>query len=411
MSIQLAFHTLKLNLSRSLLTILGITVGISMVVIVLSAGSGLKGIILDQISGFGNNWINIEVKVPDTGKNSQENGNAQASGVVITTLNEKDMEALKKLPDITNAYAGLVSQAVISYGDQVKRSMIFAVSASYPDINKGALEQGRFFSEDENRAVSNVVVLGTGVAQDLFGEISPVGKLVRIDKSNYEVVGVMEKLGNGGFLDMDQIMYVPVRTVQKKVMGIDHVSWIVAEAQEGSNSIALAEEIRAVMRERHKITDPNKDDFAVTTQEEAAAIVGTILVGITGLLIALSCISLIVGGVGIMNVMYVSVAERTFEIGLRKSAGATTSDILWQFLVEAVVLTIFGGVLGVLIGVSISFLISVIANLIGFAWEFDISLFSLILSTGFSTAVGILFGLYPAKKAASLDPMVAIRQE
>ncbi len=411
MSIQLALHTLKLNLSRSLLTILGITVGISMVVIVLSAGSGLKGIILDQISGFGNNWINIEVKVPDTGKNSQENGNAQASGVVITTLTEQDMEALKKLPNITNAYAGLTSQGVISYGDQVKRSMIFAVSPSYPDINKGEVEQGRFFTEEENRAVSNVVVLGQGVAEDIFGQNNPVGKFVRIEKNNYQVVGVMEKLGNGGFLDMDQIMYVPLRTVQKKIMGINHVSWIVAEAKEGSDSLDTAEEIRAVMRERHKITDPNKDDFSVTTQEEAAAIVGTILVGVTGLLIALSCISLLVGGVGIMNVMYVSVAERTFEIGLRKSAGATTSDILWQFLVEAVVLTIFGGVLGVLIGISISFLISVVANLLGFAWEFDISLFSLILSTGFSTVVGILFGLYPAKKAASLDPMVAIRQE
>lgn len=410
-SLQLAVKSLKLNISRSILTIVGITVGISMVVVVLSAGNGLKGIILDQISGFGNNWINIEVKIPQTGRNSHENGSGQVQGVVITTLTEEDMQALKRLPNIANAYAGLTNQAVISYGDETLRPTIFGVSPSYISINKSDVQEGQFFTEEQNRGADSVIVLGSEVAKNLFGESNPVGKLVRVDKGNFEVVGVMEELGNTGFISMDQMVYIPLRTVQKKMLGVDHVSWVVAEAKDNTKALDTAEEIHALMRERHRITDPDKEDFAVTTQQEATEVVGTIVVGISGLLIALSCISLIVGGVGIMNVMYVSVAERTFEIGLRKSAGATTSDILWQFLMEAVVLTLFGGVLGVAIGVGISFFISVIANLLGFAWDFSISLFSLFLSTGFSTAVGILFGIYPAKKAAALDPMVAIRQE
>lgn len=410
-SLQLALKTLKLNLSRSILTIIGITVGIAMVVIVLSAGAGLKGIILGQVSGFGNNWVEIEVKIPDTGRNSQQNNSGQVQGVVIKTLTDADMQAIKKLPNIKNAYAGLTSQAVISYADQTFRPTIFGVSPSYPDINKGDIENGRFFSEEENKGAAQEVVLGHELAQNLFGDNDPIEKLVRVDKENYQVVGVMEKLGNTGFVNMDQMLYLPIKTVQKKILGEDHVSWIVAEAVDNTKALDTAEEIRGLLRERHRITNPDKDDFAVTTQDEAAAIVGTIVVGISGLLIALSCISLIVGGVGIMNVMYVSVAERTFEIGLRKSAGATTKDILWQFLVEAVVLTIFGGVLGVGIGIVISFLISVIANALGFNWAFSISLFSIFLSTGFSTTVGVLFGLYPAKKAAALDPMVAMRQE
>lgn len=410
-SMSLAFKTLKHNLSRSILTIVGITVGIAMVVIVLSAGAGLKGIILGQISSFGDNWINVEVKIPDTGRNSQQNSSGQAQGVIIKSLVESDMQAITKVPNIKNAYAGITSQAVISYTDQTFHPIIFGVSPSYLFINKSKVDTGRFFSDEDNKSVSQVVVLGNEISHNLFGDNDPVGKFVRVDKESYEVIGVMEKLGSTGFMNMDGMIYIPIKTVQKKIMAVDHVSFIVAEAVDKTKSLDTAEEIRSVLRDRHKITNPDKDDFAVTTQDEAVEVVGTIVAGISGLLIALSCISLLVGGVGIMNVMYVSVAERTFEIGLRKSAGATTSDILWQFLVEAIVLTLFGGVLGVGIGVIISFLISVVANALNFSWEFQISLFSIFLSTGFSTFVGILFGLYPAKKAASLDPMVAIRQE
>lgn len=407
----LALASLRNNRSKTLLTVFGITIGITLVVIVLSAGNGLKGIIMGQIAGFGDNWIDVEVKVPETGKNSNENANSQASGVVITTLTEQDMEAIRKVSNIKNAYASITSQATFSYGSEKLRPTIFGVTPSYVEIDKSTVEFGRFFTEEENKSASKVVVLGSEVAKILFPSSDPIGKLIKVDKSNFEVVGVMEELGNSGFMNKDMMAYMPVRTVQKKLLGVDHVQWIIAESKNPALIESTADEIRFIVRERHDITDINKDDFAVTTMDEAVQIVGTIVFGITALLIALSCISLLVGGVGIMNVMYVSVAERTFEIGLRKSAGATTSDILWQFLMEAVVLTLFGGVLGVAFGILFSFLIAVIAQAIGFDWKFQVSIFSLILSTGFSTLVGIIFGLYPAKKAASLDPMVAIRQE
>jgi len=210
---------------------------------------------------------------------------------------------------------------------------------------------------------------------------------------------------------MDEIMYLPMRTVQKKMMGVDHIMWMIGQTIDNTKAEITAEEIRAVVRQRHDITDPDKDDFAVTTMNEALEIVGTVLVGITGLLIALAGISLVVGGVGIMNVMYVSVAERTFEIGLRKSMGASEGNILRQFLVEAILITTLGGMLGILIGVVVSFLIAFGAQYAGYAWEFKISTISIGISVGFSTLVGLFFGLYPAKKAASLDPITALRKE
>ena len=221
----------------------------------------------------------------------------------------------------------------------------------------------------------------------------------------------MESKGSAGFFDMDSLVYIPLKTVQKKIMGVDHVLWIIGQTIDNSIAETTAEEIRWLMRDRHDITDPDKDDFSVTTMTESLEIVGTIILGITWLLIALSAISLLVGGVGIMNVMYVSVAERTFEIGLRKSVGASKKDILHQFLTEAVVITGIGGVVGIFFGVLVSGLIAFGAQYQGLAWTFRISIFSILLSVSFSTAVGLLFGLYPARKAAELDPIDAIRTE
>ena len=255
------------------------------------------------------------------------------------------------------------------------------------------------------------MVLGYKIAEDLFANENPIGQNIKLDKKNYRVIGVMEERGVTGFFNFDEVVYVPLKTGQKKIMGINHVLFIVAQVYNNDLADATAEEITWLIRERHDITDPDKDDFAVITQEESMAIVDTIFNAITWLLIALAAISLAVAGVGIMNVMYVSVAERTFEIGLRKSVGASSRDILWQFLLEAIVITLIGGVIGMTAGIILSFLISVIAGSFGFNWEFQISIFSVFLSVGFSTMIGLVFGLYPAKKAAGLDPIVAMRQD
>ncbi len=411
LSIYLAWQTFHKTKARSFLTVFGVMVGIAMVIIVLSAGRGVKSIILDEISSFGDNWVNIEVKIPSTGKNSQENSNALAQGVTITTLTREDMEKVVTIDNIQDAYASVTTQVVISYGQEKERPLVFAVTPSYYGIDKTELAKGRFFSLEEEQGLDQVVVLGSDIADNLFGNQDPIEKTVKIDGKGYRVIGVMESIGATGFINMDETIYLPLKTVQQKIMGIDHVIWIVAQLKDNAFAESTAEEIRFVLREQHNITDPSKDDFAVTTMNEALAIVETIVIGITGLLVVLATISLTVGGVGIMNVMYVSVAERTFEIGLRKAVGATKKQILLQFLTEATVITVLGGIAGIIVGIGISYLIALGAQFAGLAWSFEISLASIIMSVAFSIAVGLFFGLYPAKKAADLDPILALRKE
>lgn len=405
------FLELLKNKSRSLLTVVGVTIGIAVVIIVLSAGNGVKGLILGELDSFGDDWIQIEPKIPNTDHLSSENSSGQARGVVITTLKIKDMEAIERLDTVKNAYAAVTGQAVVSYDNEKKQPTIFGVTASYQDIDKGKIKSGRFFDYDEELSSAQVIVLGYDIATTFFGDDNPVDKFVSVDGKRYRVVGVMEKRGAAAFFDYDSIVYIPVTTVQNKISGIDHVLFITAQMYRGTNGEALAEEIRSVLREQHNIDDPQKDDFAVTTQAESVALIDGVFFGISVLLVVLAGISLVVGGVGIMNVMYVSVVERTFEIGLRKSVGAQNKDIQRQFLLEAVVLTFIGGLLGISIGIIISYIISVVANYIGFNWDFIISVPSILLSVCFSLAVGVGFGYFPAKRASELDPIEALRAE
>jgi len=407
-----AINDLRRNKSRALLTVFGITIGIAVVIIVLSAGNGVKGLILGQVDSFGDNWINVEVKVPSTGKTSLQNAQGHARGVSITTLTAEDAEAIGRLRNVKNFYAGVTTQAVVSRGTEKKKPIIFAVTPSYIEIDKSVVEKGRFFSDDENKSLAQVMVLGYGIAETLFGNEDPIDQQVKVGNSSYRVVGVMEKKGATGFFNYDEIAYMPLKTVQKKMMGIDHVFFSIAEVFENSQAESTAEEIRFVMRDRHNITEPDKDDFGVTTQAESIKVINTIFFGISSLLVVLAMISLVVGGVGIMNVMYVSVVERTFEIGLRKSVGARDSDIKRQFLTEAIVLTSVGGLIGITVGIVISWFIAFGAKEFGgLDWAFIISVPSILLGTGFSVAVGLIFGYFPAKRAASLDPISALRAE
>ncbi len=411
-SLKIALKTFQRSKLRSSLTIFGIVIGIAMVVIVLSAGAGVKSLILNEISSFGDNWINTEIKVPSAGKTSRENAQGIARGVSITTLNEGDMEAVLELDNIANAYAGITGQVVISKGNEKMRPMVFGVTASYAEITKTPqVEFGRFYTEQENDSAAQVVVIGSEVKDNIFGNKEAVGSLVNIDGKSYQVVGVMESVGSTGFMNMDRIVYIPLSTMQKKILGVKHIIFMIAQTIDNSKAEFTAEEIRWLMRDRHDISTPDKDDFAVTTMNESIEMIGIVITGITWLLIALAAISLLVGGVGIMNVMYVSVVERTFEIGLRKSVGASKRDILMQFLIEAFTVTLIGGIVGVLLGILVSYLVAFGAQYAGLKWEFSVSLFSIVLSTSFSMAVGLIFGIYPAKNASKLDPIEAMRAE
>ncbi len=411
-SAQLALKQIRRNKGRASLTIFGVTIGVAVVILVLSAGNGVKGLVLGELDSFGSNWIDIEVKVPSTGKASLENAQSIAGGVTITTLTPEDAEKVLALDNITDMYAGVTTQAVFTNGNEKKQPTIFAVTPSYINIDTGTvIKEGSFYSEEDNSSASQVVVLGSALKESLFANDTAVGKNIKVGGKSFRVVGELEERGATGFFNYDEIAYIPLKTAQKKMMGIDHVLFMIGQMADADKSEATAEEIRWLLRDRHDITDPDKDDFSVTTQQESVEVIDTVFFGIQALLVVLAAISLLVGGVGIMNVMYVSVVERTFEIGLRKSVGASEQSIRTQFLTEAVVLTFVGGIIGILSGVLLSFLVAVGAQFGGLDWKFIVSIPSIIIGTSFSVIIGLLFGYFPAKKAATLDPITALRQE
>ncbi len=413
-SIKLAVTSLRANLARTSLTTLGIVIGIATVIVVFSAGAGIQSLILGQIETFGTNIIETEVKVP-TGKTgaaaASQSGVAMAQGVQITTLTLKDMDSIDKLPNIKESYAGILNQDEASYENQFHKVSLLGTNASYMDIDKSQIDYGRFFTDDEDKSLAQVVVLGSGIKEKLFGDSNPLGKKIRLHKSKFTIVGVMKPRGAAGFMNFDDYIYIPIRTLQKKIMGINHVLYIVSEVKDMSIADETADDIRAVLRENHHITDPAKDDFRVSTMTEMMNTLNTVMNAITLLLLAIVAISLVVGGVGIMNVMYVVVTERTAEIGLRKAVGAKYADIMLQFLIESVIVTVIGGVIGIFFGILFSFLISYGANSYGLDWQFSIPLRAFVVALGFSAVFGILFGIYPARKAAKMDPIEALRNE
>lgn len=393
------------------MTVLGIIIGIAAVITVMSAGNGLKGFVTGQVEQFGTDAIQTEIKVPNTSHTSAGNASGIAQGIQITTLTLDDAEALKKIPNIKDTYGATISQEIVTYRELNKRAMIWGAEASFIEIDKTGLAEGRFFTREEDRGLSNVVVIGQGIKEEFFGTQDPMDQIIKVGKEKFRVIGVMNKRGSMAFFDMDDIVYLPVRTLQKKLMGINHVTMIMSQVYDKEKSDETVEDIVALMRERHDIDDPDKDDFAVMSMTQAIEIYDTIFGAINLLLVAIAGISLLVGGVGIMNIMYVSVTERTYEIGLRKSFGATSGNILRQFLWEAIVITLFGAIIGLAFGILLSLLISVVATAQGLAWDFYISVTSVIMSISASFFIGIIFGVFPAISAAKLDPITALRTQ
>jgi len=407
----LAIQALKKQRTRSILTILMISIGIASVIMIFAASEGLRGFVSGQLDTFGTGIIEIETKVPSTSKTSSDNAQGQALGITITTFKNKDLEKIDKDPNILSVYGAVMGQEVVAYQDILKKVFLMGVSYTAPDVDATRVDKGRFYTKEEEQSLSQVAVLGYNVWQKFFGDEDAVGKSISIKGKKFKIVGVAAERGSAFFMNLDDNIYLPLETMQKRILGTDYISFAVAKMKDPGKSKITQENLIEVMREAHGITDSNKDDFAVNTMDGAQDMLNNVINSITMLLVALICISLVVGGVGIMNIMYVSVAERTFEIGLRKAVGARSKSILWQFLVEAVLITIGGGVVGIILGAVFAYLVKVAAVSYGLSWVYYISLKSVIIAVLFSTAIGILFGIYPAKKAARLNPIEALRRE
>jgi len=410
-SLQLAIKALVAQKTRTILTILGVSIGIAVVIAIMAAGKGLDKMVMSQLEIYSPNTVTVEVKVPAVKKTSSENAMGMATGITITSLKERDLIDVGKHRNIESAYGLLIGQAVVKYQSENKTTLLWGQGYSFPEVEKFQLSSGRVYTKEEEESLSQVAILGHVTKDALFGEDEAVGKTVYIKGKPFKVVGVAAKRGAYFGFDMDKLIILPAKTMQKRILGVDYFINIIAKVKDREKIKETVAEIEEIMRDNHDISDPNKDDFAVNTMEEAASMLSTVVNGLTLLLVALVCVSLLVGGVGIMNIMYVSVSERTFEIGLRKAVGATNKDVLWQFLSEAIILTLSGGILGIVLGALFALIIYWVAVSYNFVWAYIIPLSSIILAVGFSGIIGLIFGLYPARKAASLNPIEALRKE
>jgi putative ABC transport system permease protein len=411
-SIKLAFKNLKSNIARTLLSLLGIVIGVASVILVLSFGSGVKQYLVDQVSSFGTDIMQIEVKVPKVNKMSSANAGGQVGGVTITTLKLDDAKKVAKLDNVDSWYAMVISQQVTSFENKKKQAMIIGVTAGVTKADpKTEIDEGQMFSEEDDNGLKQVVVLGSKMKEYYFGDGNAIGQTIKIKGQVFKVIGTLKSRGTTGVFSFDDTLYVPLQTVQKKLAGIDYLQSVIFKLKDMSRLDLTIAQTTDIMRMQHHITNPDDDDFAVNSIVEILNILNTVFFAVNALLLALTSISLVVGGVGIMNVMYVSVTERTYEIGLKKSVGAKNGSILAQFLFEAVFLTILGGIIGISVGFLVTYGAEILAAGFGYPIDLSITWWSVTIGAGFSAVVGIVFGYFPARNAANLSPMDALRKE
>lgn len=400
--VRLALLALERNKLRALLTMLGIIIGVGSVITMMSIGEGSKESINASLSSMGSNMITITPY-------SNEPGGARLGGSSFKTLTYKDVEAMRKsAPDIATISPLASSSGQAINGANNWPTNIQGVSPEYLDIRKLVIKEGIVFSAQDVRASAKVCLLGKTVVDNLFpnGE-DPIGKVIRFGKIPFQVIGVLVPKGYSNFgQDQDDLIIAPYTTIQKRITSSIYFGSIYASAINEGASDAAVNEINSILRESHRLRQNQDNDFQVRTQAELMTMMNSTSSMMTALLTAVASISLVIGGIGIMNIMYVSVTERTREIGLRMSIGARGIDILLQFLIEAVMISITGGVIGVVIGVSAALIVPKMLN-----WPTVISEFSIVISFLVCAVTGIFFGYYPALKASRLDPIEALRYE
>lgn len=399
--LKIALKALNNNKLRCFLTMLGIIIGVASVITMLAIGQGSKNSIKDQISEMGSNMIMIH-------PGNMQRGGVRQSADDMQTIKIADYEALQNLPGVAAVSPSVNSSGQLVNGNNNYPSSIYGITADYLDIRKLKIKDGSMFTDHDIKSAAKVCVLGKTVVDNLFpnGE-DPIGKVIRFGKIPMTVIGVLESKGTNSMgMDQDDVVLAPYTTVMKRILAIDYLQGLYASAVDESQTDMTIESITEVLRAQHKIKDGEEDDFEIRSQQELSEMMNSTSDMMTVLLACIAGISLLVGGIGIMNIMFVSVTERTREIGLRMSIGARSIDILSQFLIEAVIISVTGGIIGIILGMVASWLVTVIAH-----WPVYIQMYSVVLSFAVCTVTGIFFGWYPAKKAAGLDPIEAIRYE
>lgn len=392
----IALRSLLKNKFRSFLTMLGVVIGVLSVVLLVSIGSGLQKLVTGELQGLGSNLV---IVVP--GKVAFEPGGGRGGALgsfASSKLKLEDVERLREIPDIANVAGVAFASSPIKYLDEEKVVQVAGTTEDFADVRSAALTRGEFFGKADVISGKKVLVLGATVAEDLFGNISPIGKKVLVGDSRYIVIGVFEKTGGFGQTSIDDQVFVPLAAVEQQ-FNVKNLGFINIEVSSSENVVGAIEEVKTVLSERL-----DEDEFTVIDQKEILSAVSGILGGLTVALGGIAAISLVVGGIGIMNIMLVTVAERTREIGLRKAIGATPKMILSQFLIESVVLSAGGGMIGLALGILGSFIIGRFVTT-------EVTWWSILLAFGVSVAIGIIFGSLPARRASRLTPVEALRYE
>jgi putative ABC transport system permease protein len=388
---------------------LGIIIGIASVIILMSIGQSAQDYILQQVQGLGSNLI---IVIPGGSNNGRLSSPAQAQGIVVTSLKQEDVDALSREPSISAVTAEARGQGTVSYGDNSETVTYDGVTGNFFDVRNFVVTDGYPFTQSDVDAYNHVAVIGSVLAQTLFGNLEPVGKTILLANQSFRVVGVLEPKGTGAFgVDQDNLVLVPSTVAQDQMLGTNYFSDIIVEANPAYNVSFVQSRVETILEQDHGITNSNQDDFTIETQQDILSLIGSITSVLTLFLTAIASISLVVGGIGIMNIMLVSVIERTREIGLRKAVGATDKDILQQFLIESVLVTFAGGVIGVAVGAAFVSAAYLIISHFTAGWVFAFPLSAVIIALVVAAGTGIAFGIYPARQAARKSPIEALRYE